>query len=186
MNNPNRNLAGTKIKDQYFYLGQVWNGYFWDGMGNLINSLNITSSYALNSINVLSITSSFATSSLSSSYVAASNIDGIVATASYVAPSIINKTILSQQTSSVLTANPNIYNGLFVNYVLTDGVNYRAGQVTVVFTTSSVAMDEASTTDIGSTSGCDFISSISASVIVLSIANSTNSNYTLKYSYNTI
>ena len=187
--NSDWDLTGKKIKDRYPYLLQVQNNSPWDGLGWLQENLNVTSSFAISCsyTNVIqSITSSFASNSLSTSYVRGSDVDGIVATASFVLPQNTTAVISSNGTSSVLILPYNTYNGVFLNYVITNGVNFRAGQITVVYTTSSVSMDETSTTDIGDTSGISLMSDISASMLRILAANVTNNQYNLKYSYNVL
>ena len=84
---------------------------------------------------------------------------------------------------SLFTIDTSLYTGVFVEYVLTDGVgNSRAGKLTVVSDGASVAYDDdfnnTSPSEIGSTS-FTFNATMSSSVVSIN-CNTITGTYTLK------
>lgn len=55
------------------------------------------------------------------------------------------------------------YQGVFLDYVLTSGVNRRAGTLTSVWTTANIEWKDVSTLDLGSTEGAEFAPVITGS-----------------------
>lgn len=79
-----------------------------------------------------------------------------------------------------------MYNSVFVNYMANDGSNFRAGNIVMVYTTSSVNYNEIATTDIGDSSGLYIKAELSSSFVRLYGINNTNTDYILKYHYDVI
>jgi hypothetical protein len=97
-----------------------------------------------------------------------------------------NVTCNSNTTTSILQQTSSIYNSIFVNYVLTDGGNYRAGNVVVLYTTSSITMDEICTSDIGDSNKLSLTADISNSFVRVLGINTSLNNYNVKYHYDTL
>lgn len=154
----------------------------------LTSSNALTASHLLGSIQsaTYSVSASWASQSLSCSVATTSTSASYTVTASYVTPSTISINILNNSTASIIDQSASIYNGVFLQYLLTDGVNLRAGNVVVVYTTSSVRFNEICTTDIGNNDSVILSASISGSSMVLSAMNSSDVSYTLKYSLTTL
>lgn len=148
----------------------------------------LTASFLLGSIAsaTFALSASWASQSLSASVSTNSTSASYAITASYVAPNSFNVNILNNSTSSILEQIASIYNGLFIQYVLNDGVNLRAGNFVAVYTTASVKFTETSTTDIGNNDGVSLSASISASSILVVAMNSTDATYAMKYSLTTL
>lgn len=143
---------------------------------------SITSaSYALSASKALSASYSTTASTALTSISASSAV-----TASYTVYSATVITATNNTTTSIIS-NPNtIYSSMFVNYVLTDTQNYRAGNIVVLYTTSSAVLSETCTTDIGNSNGLQFSASISASFVNLLVVNSTPNDYSIKYHYDVL
>ncbi len=148
---------------------------------SLFATQSISASYALTASVALnaapSISSSWASSSLSSSF---------ALTASYAVYPASIVSVPNNATSSIISILNSIYNSMFVNYVLTDTQNFRAGNIVVLYTTSSTVLTETCTTDIGNSDGLHFSASLSASYVNLLVVNTTNSDYSVKYHYDTL
>ena len=88
---------------------------------------------------------------------------------------------LTGSSSITLAAIPTAtYDGAFVDYVVTDGTNKRAGTLSVVFDASNIEWNDVSTLDIGTTAAAEFSPAINGSdaEIRLGLASGT---WTVKY-----
>lgn len=137
----------------------------------------ISSSYALSASwapGANAVSASWASQSFSSSY---------SVTSSYLVypTSVIN--VINNTTTSLLSFNSNTYNSVFVNYILNDTVNYRAGSITVLCNTTDEAISEVSTTDLGDSSDIQFYTSRSGVNVDLVAINAGASIYSVKYHY---
>jgi hypothetical protein len=77
----------------------------------------------------------------------------------YVAPAL-NTTAKSSAgvgSTTVYTIPMATYTGAFVEYVVYDGTNYRAGNIISVFDGTSLVYTETSTADIGTTTGISML-----------------------------
>jgi len=157
-----RDLRGKRVKNEFDKLCQYSSSLLFDGLGNSIERLQITASYVE--------TSSFTVTHIESSSYAEST--------SYVTSSLI---AANNQTSSILEQLSNMYNCLFINYLIRSDLGFRGGNVVVLYTTSSVNMNETCTTDIGDVSDIHIIANLSSSFISVSVVNNTNSDATIKY-----
>ena len=149
--------------------------------GNIFLSGSITASLFIGNLQGNSTSASYV---LSASYAPGNPTisSSYAVTSSYAITNIITQTLNNNTTTSFYDQPHSIYNGVFINYVLMDGSNFRAGNIVVVYNTSSVKFNETCTTDIGNNDGLNISASISASRIVLSAANSNGNSYTMKYS----
>ena len=78
---------------------------------------------------------------------------------------VIQQGILVSGTTSLTVASISTgsYEGAFLDYVITSGVNKRAGTLTTVWTASDIEWNDASTLDLGSTTGAEFAPAINGS-----------------------
>jgi hypothetical protein len=89
-------------------------------------------------------------------------------------------TSLSSTGTTLVASATTGYTGVFFNYTLGDGTNYRAGTVTsVVSSGSTVEFTETSTNDIGNTSPVSLSVGVSSGNINLS-ATTTTTGWTIK------
>lgn len=101
-------------------------------------------------------------------------------TASYVIPSI-SSVLVNSNVTGVLFQYPNtIHNSIFLKYMLNDSVNYRAGNVVVIYTTSSAKMTETCTADIGDTTPIVLNTDISASTVRIFAINNSPTDFNIK------
>jgi hypothetical protein len=156
----NRDLRRKKVKDEFGKLCQYSSSLLFDGLGNSVDRIQVTSSYA-EVTNVINVTSS--------SY---------ADTTFYTTESVI---ATNNTTTSIFQFPSNTYNSLFVNYLMNDGTNFKAGNVVVLYTTSSVKMSETSTTDIGDVSNTSIISYLSASSVHLAVVNNSSNDFSFKF-----
>jgi hypothetical protein len=85
--------------------------------------------------------------------------DSTVLMGNYVAPAL-NTTAKSSAgvgSTTVYTIPMATYTGAFVEYVVYDGTNYRAGNIISVFDGTSLVYTETSTADIGTTTGISML-----------------------------
>jgi len=134
-----------------------------------------TSSWAIDSIS--SISASWASSSLSSSYSETSK------TSSYTVYSSTTIISINNTTTSLFQQPNTIYSGIFLNYIVKDGVNYRAGNIVTVYNTESVKHNETTTTDIGDSTGLNLSAVMSGSYVEVIVVNNTINNFDVKYHY---
>lgn len=147
---------------------------------NNIQGGNVSERFHLSNAEYLQVSASYVTSSINS--ISAS----VALTASYlVYPSGII-TATNNDTTSLISISDSIYNSMFVSYVLNDTQNFRAGNIVVLYTTSSAVLNETCTTDIGNSDGVQFSASLSASNVNLLVMNGTNQNYSVKYHYDVL
>jgi hypothetical protein len=126
------------------------------------------------------------TDSLSGSLFSVSNISGLpilevfsdntVLLGSYLDPMLITTQRLTANSgSTVIYSLPTAsYDGVFVDYVIRSGSNARAGQIMGLWSGSTAAYTDNSTTDFGSTAGFTFGLIISSSNMVLTGSASTS------------
>ena len=126
------------------------------------------------------------TDSLSGSLFSVSNISGLpilevfsdntVLLGSYLDPMLITTQRLTANSgSTVIYSLPTAsYDGIFVDYVIRSGSNARAGQIMGMWSGSTAAYTDNSTTDFGSTSGFTFGLIVSGSNMVLTGSASTS------------
>jgi hypothetical protein len=89
--------------------------------------------------------------------------------------------LANANSTTVLFQYPNnINNSVFVKYMLNDSVNYRAGNVVVIYTTASIKLTETSTTDIGDTTSIVLNADISASTMRIFAVNNSNNDFNIK------
>ena len=163
------NISGIVSESLYSYTSSIAISASWASQ-SLSSSYSITSSIA--------VSASWASQSLSSNY---------SITSSYlIYPStIIN--VINNTTSSILSLNNTTYNSIFVNYILNDTQNFRAGSIIVLFTTISAVLSEICTTDIGNTSDdIQFLTNISGSNISLLMINASSNDYFIKYHFDVL
>jgi hypothetical protein len=131
------------------------------------------------SLAATAISASYAPSSpsLSASYATSASLS---ATASYVIPSISSMLANANSTTVLFQYPNNINNSVFVKYMLNDSVNYRAGNVVVIYTTASIKLTETSTTDIGDTTSIVLNADISASTMRIFAVNNSNNDFNIK------
>jgi hypothetical protein len=146
-----------------------------DVSGNISCSV-ITASFLLGTSS-LAISSS---TSISASYALSAS---SALTSSYVIYSTTITNAINNATTSIISIPNTIYSSIFVNYVLTDSQNFRAGNIVVLYTTSSAVLSETSTTDIGNSNELQFSASISSSFVQLLAINNTNDDFSIKYHY---
>src|SRR6185369_14667029 len=155
---------------------------FFDGTGtwstpSVSGSSAISSSYAATASVLLgSIVS--ASYSLSSSYSISS---------SYAPYLHYTVSIANTSTQSLLVLPNDTNNGLFINYVLTNGTSLRAGNLMVIYTSASVDFNEMVTKDLGSsTDGIAIVADLSASSVRVNAQNSLTGAYTIVYHYDSM
>jgi len=166
---------------------------------SLSSSYSFSSSYAITSTmadvavlaemaltSSLADTASYAGTASYAETASYTNTSSFALTASYAVYSATVINAINNTTTSIIS-NPNtIYTSMFVNYVLTDSQNFRAGNIVVLYTTSSAVLSEICTTDIGNSNGLQFSASISASFVNLLVVNNTNTDYSVKYHYDVL
>jgi len=76
-----------------------------------------------------------------------------------------------------------VNNGVFINYTLKDGGNFRAGNVVVLYNTNSANLTETTTTDIGDSSGLKIQAVVANTFVTVSAVNNTSINFDIKYHY---
>jgi hypothetical protein len=135
---------------------------------NVTQSLTIVSSASFASS---SLSSSWATNAVSSSYALSS---------SYSVYRAITTNLPGNTTTSIFSQTSSIYNSIFVNYVLTDAANFRAGNIVVLYTTASTVLTEVCTRDIGTTQ-VSFDAELSASFVNVKAMNADPQTYSLRY-----
>ena len=140
---------------------------------------NITQSFTS-----IAISASWASASISTSYSPTSVSASYSFTASYTPYARYETTLINNSTSSILELPNNMYNSVFVNYMMTDGTNFRAGNIVTIYTTASLNFTEICTTDIGNSTGLHVNGELSNSFVKIYGVNNTNTDYTLKYHYN--
>lgn len=145
--------------------------------GNISASSVTASLMGTSSVAVTASYVSSASFSTSSSY---------ALTASFVDYSTVVVNATNNATTSIVSIPNTIYNSMFVNYVLTDTQNFRAGNIVVLYTTASALLTEFCTTDIGNSNGIQFSASISQSFVNLSAVNSNGNTYSVKYHLNVL
>jgi len=107
-------------------------------------------------------------------------------TASYVIPTISTVSIVSAQTASLYQQSNTINNSIFGKYMLNDGVNYRAGNIVAIYTTSSIKLTETCTADIGDTTLITINAELSASTIKIIAINNGGTNFNIKCQFDTL
>lgn len=133
------------------------------------SSFSQTASYVLSTL--ISISSSYATTA------------SMAVSASYlIYPSQI-VTVNAGSTGSLLVITASTYNSVFMSYILNDFQNFRAGNVVVLYTTSSTVWTETCTSDIGNSDNLKLSASLSASFLTVYAVNSGTTNYNVKYHY---
>ena len=156
------------------------------------SSGSLSSSYALTaSVGLTSITASFALNSAGSgTTLFTGSLYEITAshslTSSFTPYAKDTKSVLNSTTSSLLSVPFNSYNSIFVNYMINDGSNFRAGNVVVIYTTESLRLTEVCTTDIGNSDGFTVDAEISGTWVNLYAINDTSEDYTFNYHYDVI
>jgi hypothetical protein len=75
---------------------------------------------------------------------------------------------------------------VFVKYMLNDSVNYRAGNMVVIYTTSSVKITEFSTADIGDTTPFTLGAELSESVMRILANNSSPNGFNIKCQFDVL
>jgi len=171
---PSQDLTDKAISSSYSDVLQKYvigeNCFILDGLGTQL--LSIPSSSIGNSVITSDVTSSIscATSSMSM-------------TSSYVIYSSNTVDLILNTTTSLLSIPTTTYNSVFINYLTSDGTSFRAGNLVVLYTTSSVSWNETTTNDIGDTNGLKLLSEIVGTNVKVSAINNTPTNFTIKYHY---
>jgi hypothetical protein len=126
------------------------------------------------------ITASWADNVISASY---STTASLAISASYLIYPSQTINVNSGSTGSLLSVTSSIYNSVFISYILTDFQNFRAGNVVLLYTTTSTVWVETSTTDIGNSDGLKLSASLSASFLNVYAVNAGIASYNVKYHY---
>jgi hypothetical protein len=107
--------------------------------------------------------------------------DSTVLMGNYIAP-VLNTTVKASAASgdtTLYTIATGSYDGAFVEYIVTDGTNYRCGNVISTWDGTSVVYTETSSTDIGTTTGISILFAASGSNALLR-ATVTSGTWTVK------
>lgn len=107
-------------------------------------------------------------------------------TASFVPLTMYTRSLSSYSTSSIFSSPSTIYNCVFINYLLTNAGIFRAGNIVILYTTSSIELSETCTKGFGDSSGVIFIPELSASTAKLLALNGQNTDFQLKYHFTTM
>jgi hypothetical protein len=107
--------------------------------------------------------------------------DDTIIMGDFTAPSLYTTTKIITVTGSnlVYSVPTTNYTGAFFDYTVSNGANYRAGNITSVWYGTTASFVETATLDIGSTTGLSFSVGLSGSNAILSASSSTN-NWTIK------
>jgi hypothetical protein len=99
----------------------------------------------------------------------------------YAAPSLNTTTKVTSVTGSnvIYSIDKSLYTGAFFEYTVTKDTNARAGSIMSVWIGATISFTETSTSDIGDTSGIDFIVSGTGSNAILTASASSN-NWIIK------
>lgn len=149
----------------------------------LITQSNAALSASWASQSFYSVSSSWASSSLSSSVSVSSS---YAVTSSYLIYPSSLVSVAGNATTSFILQTSSINNGIFINYTMNDGGNFRAGNVVVLYNTNSVNLAETTTTDIGNSSGLTIQANISNTFVTVSAVNNTSNNFNIKYHYDVL
>jgi len=142
------------------------------------SSYAVTASFSLNAGQ-----SSGTTLFTGSTYEITSSWANNAVTASYLIYPSSLVTANNNTTTSLILQTSSVNNGIFINYILNDGGNFRAGNVVVIYNTSSVNLAETTTTDIGDSGGLTIRANISNTFVTVSAVNNTPNNFNIKYHY---
>lgn len=187
---PSSSLGGqlvTSDRTSSIALSASWASSSLSSSYSNSSSYALSASYALNSLSAsYSLSSSYARTasfSVTASNALLSLSASSALTSSYVVYSTNTIIAINNDTSSIISIFNTIYSSIFVNYVLTDTQNFRAGNIVILYTTSSAVLSETSTADIGDSNGLQFSASLSSSFVQLLAVNSTNDDFSIKYHY---
>lgn len=164
-----------------------WASQSFSAVSSSWASSSISSSYSLTASFALNAGSSGGTSlTTGSTYpITASWAINAVTSSYLIYPSSL-KTAGNNATTPLIFQTSSVNNSIFINYTLNDGANFRAGNVVVLYNTSSVNLAETTTTDIGDSSGLSIIANINNTFVTVSAVNGTGTNFTIKYHYDNL
>jgi len=155
------------------------------------STYQITSSWSNNSISSsYALTSSFALNAAGgtnlitgSTYPITSSWSNNAITASYLIYPSSLVLAPTNGTVSIVQQTASLFNSIFINYNTNDGRNFRAGQVVVIYNTSSANLNETTTIDIGNSTGLTIVTNVSNSFVNVLASNATANNYNIKFHY---
>jgi len=161
-----------------------WASQSFSSVSSSWASASISASYAVTASFALNAGSSGGTTLFTgSTYEITSSWANNAVTASYLIYPSSLVTANNNTTTSLILQTSSVNNGIFINYILNDGGNFRAGNVVVIYNTSSVNLAETTTTDIGDSGGLTIRANISNTFVTVSAVNNTPNNFNIKYHY---
>ena len=148
-----------------------WKKVIVSGSDASLNSLNVTVGVTGSFTGSLTGTASYAIQALTASYTSTASLaNGTVNVTQATigisgAPALYttNKAIVSAGTTTVHSFSSGSYQGAFVDYIISDGVNARAGQIQTIFLGGQLQYNETTTMDVGNTD--DFVWQVAVSAI---------------------
>ena len=148
-----------------------WKKVIVSGSDASLNSLNVTVGVTGSFTGSLTGTASYAIQALTASYTSTASLaNGTVNVTQATigisgAPALYttNKAVVSTGTTTVHSFSSGSYQGAFVDYTVSDGVNARAGQIQTIFLGGQLQYNETTTMDVGNTD--DFVWQVAVSGI---------------------